>query len=45
MALLKAVHDAPEVTAAPWICPKCHAEVPANFETCWSCQTKRPRAT
>ena len=24
-----------------WLCPKCGANVPGNFETCWRCEHER----
>ena len=31
--------------AGAWICPNCHARVPAGFDTCWNCEHQRPKAT
>jgi hypothetical protein len=42
MSLLRPVHSPPDVEEGIWTCPSCKAEVPANFETCWSCGTERP---
>jgi hypothetical protein len=28
-------------TGPSWICPKCQAENPGNFDECWKCQTWR----
>ncbi len=27
--------------AFDWICPQCHEENPATFDTCWQCQAER----
>jgi ribosomal protein L40E len=28
-----------EIVKPDWICSKCGAEVPGNFEVCWECGT------
>ena len=37
-----AFENAPVSTAPEWICPNCKSSVPANFDTCWSCEKPRP---
>ena len=34
------LEEAPD-TGPAWICPKCQAENPGNFDECWKCQTWR----
>lgn len=37
MAILGALQEESPTTTADWRCPKCNAEVPGNFDTCWQC--------
>ena len=41
MQILGEIYNSQSVEAAEWKCAKCNAEVPANFGSCWQCDTLR----
>ena len=41
MQLLREIQHAPPTVLPDWRCPKCGAEIPANFDRCWQCDFVR----
>jgi hypothetical protein len=44
LELLREFVDEPPSQAPDWICDKCGAEVPGNFDSCWECGESRSGA-
>ncbi len=32
-------------SSGPWTCPRCHEEVPGDFDVCWNCEYSRAEAS
>jgi len=42
IGILKSMPVTPSRTGPEWICPSCSEKNPANFDSCWNCNSLRP---
>ena len=42
ISILKSMQVTASRTGPEWICPSCSEKNPANFDSCWNCDSLRP---